>query len=205
MDNFVRVINEELRKRVGLEKLYPYSLMPREREDFAGLAYLQAEEIMMTPSLRDEESIISIYLHEVGHLIANKAGIDEDSTGMNHNKHFACLVAVKYRRAGMLDRLRLYDFSDTHSRLNGEGPMPSDEELISRFTYIIERSAELAPLPLSIEQIAKKIYQEDVVPHLYSTKGHTNAKRDNFPLSCAFSYWGIGILTGAILGWLLFA
>lgn len=178
---FGRVINNDLRKRVGLRKLYPYSVVQGLSVGgarCAGCAYTFEGALFLNADLIGAHAIESVYLHEVGHLIAASAGIDDDPEGRMHNRYFACLVGVMYRRAGLMDRLQIYDFGDTHNRQSFLGEtheLPPDGELISRFAYIIRRSAQLAPMPLTIEQIAAKIYQEDVFPAWTETKPRKRA------------------------------
>lgn len=163
-ERFASTINEHLQKRVGLRRLYPFSVAKGLR--CTAYADIVASVVVMASDAHDYNTrrIEAIYLHEVGHLIAASVGIDDDPSGRTHNRFFACLVAVMYRRAGLMDRLTLYDFADTHERqgaLSENQDLPPNDELVERFSYIICRSAQLAPLPLTIEQVAALIYRED--------------------------------------------
>lgn len=173
------IINDDLRRRVGLCRLYPYSLCNITHclayADLGAQAIVMAREVAIYKPRR----ISSIYLHEVGHIIAAAEGIDDDPDARMHNRYFACLVAVMYRRVGLLDCLHVYDFADTNERQSSFGTsldLPDDGELADRFSYILHRSAQLAPLPLSIEQIARKMYQEDVFPAWTGRAWHTSRK-----------------------------
>lgn len=166
---FDHVINEDLRKRVGLEQLYPYSIAKDLKVgDYGagGQALISDGHIILSDRLNPDsiERVMEYYLHEVGHLVTCAAGLQQEPDGqIQHNRFFACLVAIMYRRAGILPYLAVYDFGDIATR---QGPYgfgaPTDQELIERFGYIIRRSAELAPLPLSIESLARKIAREDL-------------------------------------------
>lgn len=98
----------------------------------------------------DGEWLDCVYLHEIGHALAAKNGIYATLTGDAHNEYFAALVAIMYRRAGYFWRVSVYDFGNGKE---GEGLF--DEELPRRFEYVCRRSAELAPLDLTIEQCAE--------------------------------------------------
>lgn len=158
------IINEALRERVGLRKLYPYSLSNITHCTAYADVGAQAVAIAQHVTRYQTRLIIAIYLHEVGHIIAGAEGIDHDPGGRTHNRFFACLVAVMYRRLDLLDHLKTYDFADTEAgqKSDDNRQFPADSELARRYAYIIRRSAQLAPLPLSIEQIARKLYREDV-------------------------------------------
>jgi|GEM_PF-7106482 len=106
------------------------------------------------------------YLHEVAHVITFRAGLFDapDSEKCPHNRYFAVILAVLYRRAGQLQELKLYDFADTSERWNGNGPLPADDLIVKRFAYVIRRSSLLADLPLTVEQIAETLYREDFEP-----------------------------------------
>jgi hypothetical protein len=171
--NVNKHINESLRKRVRLETLYPhrlkYHLAAEEGVQITGLYRRETGEILIGSYLEDfPRRLVGVYLHEVGHLIADKSGLDVSPDADAHNQYFAVLVAVMYRRANLLESLKIYDFCDTsagqRSFLRHE-PLLDDEDLIARFQYILRRSEQLAKTRLSIEQIAKKLHEEDAIPH----------------------------------------
>lgn len=103
-----------------------------------------------------------IYIHEACHLIASRYGIDQDPTGLYHNKFFAVLAATCYRRLHALNEFRLYEMSDTHDVINGV-PVTSgaqgisDDELIARFRFVVRASAHFANTNLSIEEVAQHL------------------------------------------------
>ncbi|WP_143137148.1 hypothetical protein [Burkholderia ubonensis] len=102
------------------------------------------------------------YLHEACHLISARYDIDEDPTGIAHNRFFAVLVAVCYRRVNSLKSLQVYEFADTLTVINGEAQGPgamhiSDDELIERFRFIVRESARYARTDWSIERIAQHL------------------------------------------------
>lgn len=191
-----RIINQELRKRVGLEQLYPYSVA----KDFSvgdvatgGLALVSEGHVILAYNLTPEQ-VPAYYLHEVAHLVTCAAGLEQDPSGpVQHNRFFACLVAIMYRRAGILERLGVYDFGDTSTRLGPYGSgTPTDQELVERFEYIIRRSAELAALPLSVESLARKIAREDL-PKVWSQAEKTGdeSRRE-------WASWLLGFAVGTI-------
>jgi len=105
-----------------------------------------------------------VYVHEACHIIAQRNQLDEDPKLSAHSQFFGLLVAVCYRRMGDLSNLCLYEFSDKYGIFNGErdpdyrddpNVQPiTDDERISRFTYIIRASAWYAKTDWSIERIA---------------------------------------------------
>lgn len=194
MSNYTEILNDDLRRQIGLEKFYPFSVMMR-GDHAGGVAYTNGGVVALSPTLPSRDSVVLVYLHEVGHLIANGAGIDSDASGRLHNRYFACLVAVMYRRAGLLDRLEIYDFGDTHSRQNGiGGPLPDGRELVERFSYVVTRSAQFAASPLTIERIAEVIFEEDMVSAWRS--GHLKQRNTE---AATFAW---GTLAGAALAML---
>ncbi len=107
-----------------------------------------------------------LYLHEVAHVITFRAELFHapDDDCCPHSRFFAVLLAVLYRRAGLLAYLSVYEFADSPENWNGRGTPPDDSLLIRRFAWIMRRSAQLAALPLSIEGIADVVYREDLRP-----------------------------------------
>lgn len=164
---FSQYITSDLQRRVGLRYLYPFSVVSGLRcSAYANLA----ESIVVLGREQHDYSrrrIEALYLHEVGHIVARNARIDDDPTGRTHNRFFACLVAVMYRRTGLLDRLTIYDFGDTYERQGWQTDdlqLPPDDELVERFHYAITRSAQLAPRPQLVEEIADVIRRRDCEP-----------------------------------------
>lgn len=171
------IINENLQKKVRLERLYPYSTV----NDFevgevqlGGLALQNCGHIILAQDLdpKNKRRVVEFYLHEVAHLVAANEGLEQEHPSQDvipHNRFFACLVAIMYRRVGILPYMRIFDFGDTQTRRGAFGSgAPLDRELVMRFDYIINRSAQLAPLPLSIESLARKIYREDLLKNWQS-------------------------------------
>lgn len=172
--NYIEAINEGLARRVGLQKLYPFAVVHDLRDHrgrpLGGYADCGLGQVVLCGGMSNPSRIVGLYLHEAGHLVANAAGIDHDPAGRTHNRYFAALVATMYRRAGILDQLKIYDFADGQEYQNGELPpealsvegMADGAELVERFRYIVHRSAELAASRLTVEAAARKIYREDV-------------------------------------------
>lgn len=186
------VVNEDLRRLAGLERLYPF----REENIKGCTAYADpfSQYVVLSENVTAYESrgIMAVYLHEVAHLIAAAENIEDEPTGRTHNRYFACLVAVMYRRLGILDRLTTYDIGDTYDR-QAWGDLPPDTELLSRYRYAILRSAELAPLPLSVEAIARKLRKDADgawEEHAQRTND-SSATRD-------FVQWGLGFVVGVM-------
>lgn len=149
----------ELCELVGLERTYEFEVKAKtDLGRFAGLTYPDGR-IELAAGL-SEKRAKQVLLHEIGHVIAMRTLLDSAPDSECHNKYFATLVAVMYRRAGLLDALKIYDFADelVHVRWNGDGPLPSDDELVSRFAFIVYRSAVLAKKPWSVEQIGKHLF-----------------------------------------------
>ncbi|HUW51555.1 MAG TPA: hypothetical protein VMV75_11130 [Sulfuricella sp.] len=159
----------DLRRLCKLDEDYQVqfvkNLKDRDENPVAGIASALSG-VRMDAALIGHWQFPALYLHEVAHVIAFRAGLFDapDSDKCPHNRYFAVILAVLYRRAGLLNHLKLYDFTDTSEHWNGSGPMPADGLIIRRFAYIIRRSAQLAPLPLTVEHIAEKIYWEDFEP-----------------------------------------
>ena len=157
---------------VFLENSYRFSLdasLP-----FSGFASSNGG-IVLRHFFSKRESFLATYLHEVAHVICAKSGLDFSPDARHHSKYFACLVFLMYRRASIIDKLDIYDFSDTDFRENGKLPSympkcqldvlendgwPSDDQLIERFTYIIRRSKQLADAGLTIEQAAQELRKD---------------------------------------------
>lgn len=196
-------ITEVLRRKVGLEKLYPYIEqydLTSDGKPCAGLYNKQTGEIYLNSALEDlsPKRLISTYLHEVGHLIAAQTAIDDAPDASSHNQYFAVLVAVMYRRANMLGSLKIYDFCDTEQgqRLYFmNAPLPSGEDLVNRFRYIIRCSAALAKSSLTIEQIAAKIFEEDALPH-WLGNGPGRAKNE---AKISWADLGFGVALGILI------
>lgn len=208
MADYDHVINEGLRRKVGLERLYPYSTaktLEAGGVSLGGLAMTCAnpKHIVLTQDLdpTNKRQVAEFYLHEVAHLIAASEGLDQETPAEDvtpHNQFFACLVAVMYRRLGILPYMRIFDFSDTQTRkgVSGSGG-PADLELVMRFDYIIRRSAQLAPLPLSIESLARKIYREDLLKNWQSNEGDPQVTRRD----CGRDWlgWFQGVVVGVVV------
>lgn len=165
-------INESLRVQVGLERLYPYTvehdlISPDTNRPLLGMANTETGCITLTGDMRTRQCA-STYLHEVGHIIASIARIDQSPGSSVHNQYFATLVAVMYRRSNLFDRLKVYDFCETdessYLHYPNSPPPAADDELIKRFSYVLRKSARFAQTALTIEQIAGRIFKEDVFP-----------------------------------------
>ncbi|MFZ6767856.1 hypothetical protein ACO0LM_12320 [Undibacterium sp. Di26W] len=204
-------INEVLKERVGLEKLYAFkvkdNLVSRVTgKQINGLFCYSTKEILLDSSLGDSpRKCVAIYLHEVGHLLALEYCMDTSPNADAHNPYFAVLVVTMYRRANLLEYLKLYDFCDTSAgqRAYHLDEMPEDEELIARFEYIVRRSASLANSDLSMEQLATKLYFEDYRQHIVSGIFPTPSKsttKTSWLKICIyfFALTGFAAVSGAI-------
>lgn len=151
----------DLCEKVGLERTYEFTVTADLPSGTAGYAFDDGR-IEIAAGL-SEKRAKQVYLHEIGHLLARSALVHNAPRSDGHNKYFATLVAVMYRRAGgdLLNGLKVYDFADAeeHVRYNGQGPLPTEEELVSRFAFIMYRSAILAKKPWSVEQIGKHLFK----------------------------------------------
>jgi hypothetical protein len=158
MSNYYSVINEELRKLAGLEKLYPYSIDASTAGPrlYSGLCHNELG-IVLSPRLSDEGAQV-VYLHEVAHLIDKNCRFDDMPNYHAHNKYFGVLVAVMYRRAGLLRSLKVYDFAETPTT-GYDGQPALDDELIRRFNFIINESGRFSGTAATIEQIAKYLHR----------------------------------------------
>lgn len=160
---------DELRHLCGISEEYHVEfikeLRDRDGNPIGGRA-TALSGIQMDAKFRGHIQFVPVYLHELAHVVAFRAGLFNapDNEKCPHNRYFAVILAILYRRAGCLGALSFYDFADSLERWNGSGPIPDDELIIRRFVYIIRRSTQLAKLPLSIEQIAELIYREDFEP-----------------------------------------
>ena len=158
-------------RTVLLEKSYPFSADPD--LPFGGIASPNGG-IVLKHWFTARESFLATYLHEVAHIVCINSGLDFSPESRAHSKYFACLVFLMYRRASIIDKLHIYDFSDTMFRENGKLPYmqkchldilendgwPSDDQLIERFTYIIRRSKQLADAGLTIERAAGELRKD---------------------------------------------
>lgn len=156
----------ELCELVGLERTYEFTVNPAlkgQRDDTRVLGRTYSDGRIELAAGLSETRAKQVYLHEVGHVLASNALVHYAPGSDCHNKYFATLIAVMYRRAGddMLNCLKIYDFGDAedHVRYNGRGPLPTEEELVSRFAFIMYRSAILAKKHWSIEQIGKHLFK----------------------------------------------
>ena len=162
-------IDDALRKRVQLEKLYPFEMVVGLTDDngdeCTGLFFYETKEIKIRAG-QTKKRTVATYLHEVGHLIAAKNSLSTTPKANIHNQYFAVLVAIMYRRCDLLPSLKYYDFADgaNRQRADSDEPELDDAEILERFEYIIRRSSDLAPKNLSIEQIAKILFDEDALP-----------------------------------------
>jgi hypothetical protein len=201
------VINKDLCTLVGLEKLYPYCLVSDLRlneKPIAGV-FIKSEGIIHLKAELSPKGLLAAYLHEVGHAIAAKSGLEYTPDADAHNEYFAVLVAVMYRRVKVLDMLKIYDFCDTEKGQSfyvDAGILPSDETLIRRFEYIIQTSSKLASKPLTIEQIAKKLWEEEVLD-LWNTATPKKVKRisinwEDLALGAFLSLWGSAAVAGTV-------
>ena len=164
---------DEARLKADLEQVYSFSLDPNlfsNGKPSSGVAYDGCCHVLLNHQFRAKEGFLSVYLHEVAHLIAERAGITKSLYASYHNPFFAALLMMMYRRVGCVDYLQIYDFADTKHRVNGNVPwwseqseswMPSDELLISRFTYVLHTSKKLAKSSMSVEQAAQWLRRND--------------------------------------------
>lgn len=191
-------INEALRERVGLEKLYPYTIEENlgasDGYPCSGLLDRKTGEIFINASLaQHKHKLIAVYLHEVGHLIAGKAGLDSTPGASSHNPYFAVLVAVMYRRQNSLEALSVYDFCDTAAGqrfYDRDSPILADGKLIERFEYIMRRSSQFAETSITIEQIADFLYKNEAIEHW------TTGKLASIPKKMPW----LDVMLGALVG-----
>lgn len=162
----------EARELVNLEDDYPFYVikdLELDGEQVGGYcrSTLFWTELLLGDGWRTKKGFLDLYLHEVAHAVANNAGLHSALHGVSHNKYFATILSVMYRRAGLFDRLSLYDFADGLNYVNGKPSPDSDEgmvdgrELALRFSYIVNMSARLARSNLSIEATGKWLYEND--------------------------------------------
>lgn len=162
------------RQLVRLSGTYPFELSTDVSDENgiprAGIATHDGRIVMNSLAWQSRKRFLAIYLHEVGHIVARSANIDDDPAGRIHNKYFGVLVATMYRRANLLDHLKVYDFADglacpdgsTHPQVGEE--IADGEALIARFRYIVRRSAQLARSSLTIEAAAEWVFRNDLLP-----------------------------------------
>jgi hypothetical protein len=159
---------DELRRTCRIDEDYPVKfvmdLKDRTGQPVAGLATQYG--IQIDRSFLEHPLFAVLYLHEVAHVVAFRAGLCDtpDDERCIHNKYFGAIQAVLFRRAENLRYMKIYDFADSMTSSNGQGQLPSDETLLRRFAYTIRRSAKLASIPIAIEHIAEIIYREDFEP-----------------------------------------
>lgn len=172
-----------------------YPVMFDDVGDGAAACYnLDDRIIRLCPTLsRTGRKIYSSFLHEVCHAVAHRAGFQGDF----HSRYFGLLVAVVYRRTGMLDCLKLYDFADSEQRMNGKGPLPGADELGDRLAFIVSRSATLARSNDSLEQIAAQLVDEEFAEALHGSP-HRLRPAVSFP-------WGVFVAGMCAGGGLLLA
>lgn len=165
-------INEELCRSLGLSRFYPFHVEecgPNRAGYFVAAAHCVAgervhdEPRIVIDSGLGEETATAVYLHELAHLLAYEAGHHRLPDSETHTPIFAVILAVMYRRFDaanglgqrkMMGHLWLYDFCD--DEFGTAGPL-SDDEIIARFVYVVDRSAELASSRDSIESICRHL------------------------------------------------
>lgn len=181
--NYSSCINEALRRRAGLEKLYHYEVQKNLTVDGSScggvVRHISTYELILLTDGMHDSGVQAVYLHEVAHIICFKNDIHNPEHLIDHCQYFACLVAIMYRRTGLLYCLRIYDFGEfQRPELYEERQNLTDDELIKRFEYVMRRSNYFAPLPLTMEQIAKRIFDEDIFPFYGKSQNDTLPKFD---------------------------
>lgn len=147
-----RVLNEALTKAIRQRGTYPVILDSSEwLKGYSGMCSRRSHspegELHIRPINSEPGADIAMqgtYLHELSHrLLLN---VEPDIAG--HLWTFAALNATLLRRVEGIHRMRFYDVSDE----------PDD-----RWGWAIQRaldiSADLAPLPISAEECAEKIWR----------------------------------------------
>ena len=157
---------KEAANLIGLEQYYPFYL--DSDIDFSGLTFSNGE-IAIKHKYSSKEPFLATYLHEVGHVICDRVGLDHSPDGSRaHSKYFAALVFMMYIRADIISYLSIYDFSDTEHRENGSLKLganglltnngwPNDNQLVSRFRFAVLHGRQLAESALSVEQAAVQL------------------------------------------------
>jgi hypothetical protein len=165
----VKNINDELQRKVGLKTLYPFAVADNPTANGKPCGGYFVGNVNVSFVVLAANAGVTAYLHEVCHLIANRTGIDEDPTGMMHNRFFGVLYATCLRRIGKYWALQVYDFQDG---IAAERPVDGDE-LAERLRYIASNSEKFANSSMTIEQIASWLARND---HAEAwTASHRNA------------------------------
>ena len=164
----------EICEKVNLESYYTFSL--EDNFEYGGLTIEGSYHILLDNFFCSKDRFIYVYLHEIAHIVSFFAGTVRAPDSQVHNKYFATILAIMYRRAGILSSISLYDFSDTIFRTNGALPTymtkaffdsldneghPSNSDLIERFGYVIETSSRLADSNLTVEAAARQLATSD--------------------------------------------
>lgn len=162
----------EARELVKLENDYPFYVIKDielDGEPVGGYCHPTPlwTELILGDGWRTKKGFLALYLHEVAHAVAFHTSLHFAPHGEAHNKYFATILGVMYRRAGLFDRLKLYDFADGLNYVNGKPSPDSSEEMVDgrelvlRLAYIVSTSAKLARSNLSIEAAANWLYEND--------------------------------------------
>lgn len=147
-----RVLNEELTAAIRQRGTYPVVLDSSAQMDgIAGMCAWRNDNPDGALRIRPLNSepgtdgyLKIVYLHELAHRLLRD--IEEDICG--HLWTFAALNGILLRRASNIHWLRIYDVSE-------EAP----ENWGWAMQRAIDVSAELAPLPISAEECAEKIWR----------------------------------------------
>lgn len=169
-----------LHAKVGLTTPLPRIVVVHElRSDITGERYTahysadNNEIVISSGALAGTpKKIQSLWLHEVMHKVVADHGLSATPDAQTHHEIFGVLLAVAYRRAGLLSSLDIYDFGDRflyensaanayHSSTDPMNQPCDGQELVDRFEYIIKRSAEMAATGRTIEELARWIVKND--------------------------------------------
>jgi len=147
-----RVLNEELTAKIRQRGTYPVILdSSDEMKGNSGMCSwrhadpdgaLRLWPINTEPGA--DQRMLYVYLHELAHRLLR----DVDNRICSHQWTFAAMLGVLLRRCGKVLSLHVYDVSD---------------EAEENWGWAIQRgldvSADLAPLPISAEECAEKIWR----------------------------------------------
>jgi hypothetical protein len=178
-------LNSALCALVGLDRFYPFRVSKNLK--FAGLAHIQQDgEIELACDLGGAAT--RVYLHEVAHVVAFEFGFNETLNCDSHNQYFAALVVLMYRRAGILDAFKVYDFY---------GSSIDDRDaatLAARFEFAITQGEELDRAGLSVSEAALRL-QNAYKTELIRTQPQKIFAADEIRAFCAgfFACAAIGI------------
>lgn len=146
-----RVLNEKLTAKIRQRGTYPVILDSSMKNICTGMCSWRNDEpdgaLRMLPINSEPGStrfMKYVYLHELSHRLLR----DVEADICSHYWTFAAMLGVLLRRAGDIWELTLYDVS-AHA----------EEHWGWAMQRALDISAELAPLPISAEECAEKIWR----------------------------------------------